>query len=167
MQWMTEAQRGNTSAYRLLLDDIGPEVMSFLHARVPTRQEVDDIYQETFLALHRARHTYKPPRPVEPWLFAIADHVVARYMRRQRLRSSREVLLETPPDQASADTAPARRQLAQALDHLPPAQHEALQLLKVDGLPVEVAAARLGPTPGALRVRAHRAYRAFRQLLQH
>src|SRR5881396_2214962 len=124
---MTEAQRGNAEAYRALLDDIGPEIASFLRARVPNPQDVGDLYQETFLALHRARRTYTPLRPVEPWLFAIAGHVVAR-------RMGREVPLDLLPEQAMEDSGPARLQLAQALDHLPPTYREAIDLVKLEGL---------------------------------
>jgi RNA polymerase sigma-70 factor (ECF subfamily) len=162
---MAEAQRGNGDAYRALLDDIGPELMSFLRARIPNPQEVGDLYQETFLALHRARHTYKPSWPVEPWLFAIAAHIVARHMRRYRVRMKRELLVESAPEQAMEDGGDARLEFAQALDRLPPAQREAIELVKVEGLSTEAAAARAGTTPGALRVRTHRAYRALRQLL--
>jgi len=162
---MAQAQLGNAEAYRALLDDIGPELTAFLCSRVRNRQEVADLYQETFLALHRARHTYQPPRPVEPWLFAIADHVVARHMRRHRTRMSRELLVDSMPEQATEDGGHARLQLAHALERLPPAQREAVQLLKLDGLSTEAAAARAGTTPGAFRVRAHRAYAALLQLL--
>src|SRR5438046_8354829 len=100
---MTEAQRGNAEAYRALLDDIGPEIASFLRARVPNPQDVADLYQETFLVLHRARRTYKPSRPVEPWLFAIAGHVVARHMRRQRTRMGRETARDVLQRRGGAD----------------------------------------------------------------
>ena len=162
---MVQAQRGDAEAYRALLDDIGPEVMRFLRTRVPNPQDVGDLYQETFLALHRARRTYKAPRPVEPWLFAIAGHVLARHMRRQRIRMGREVLVDSLPERATGDGGHARVRLAQALDRLPLAHREAFELVKFEGLSTAAAAVRAGTTPGALRVRAHRAYRALRQLL--
>src|SRR5262245_42671303 len=107
---MAQAELGNTEAYRALLHDTGPELRAFLCSRVRNRQEVADLYQETFLALHRARHTYQPSRPVEPWLFAIADHVVARHMRRHRTRMSRELLVDSLPEQATEDGGHARLQ---------------------------------------------------------
>ncbi len=160
-----EAQRGNVEAYRALLNDIGPEVMGFLRARVPSSQEVDDLCQETLLALHRARRTYRAPRPVAPWLFAIAGHVLARHIRRHRVRMGREVLVDSLPEGATEDSGHAWVQLTQALDRLPPTHREALELLKLEGLSTEAAAARAGTTPGALRVRAHRAYKVLRLLL--
>jgi RNA polymerase sigma-70 factor (ECF subfamily) len=144
---MAEAQRGNVEAYLALLNDIGPEVMGFLRARVPNPQEVNDLYQETLLALHRTRRTYKPPRPVEPWLFAIARHVVARHIRRQRMRMAREVLSDALPEAPVRDSGQARVELAQALDRLSPIHREAIELLKLAGLSTEAAAARAGTTP--------------------
>ncbi|HLK12379.1 MAG TPA: sigma-70 family RNA polymerase sigma factor [Candidatus Binatia bacterium] len=163
---MTAAQQGDGQAYRALLDDIGPWVMSFLRSRVVDHQEVDDLYQETLLALHRARHTYQPPRPVDPWLFAIAGHVLSRYMRRRRLRSARELLVETLPQTAVEDAGHGAPQLAEALLRLPPNQRQAIELLKLEGLSVVAAAARAGTTAGALKVRAHRAYKALKELLR-
>ena len=61
---MAEAQRGDANAYGSLLDDIGPMVMNFLRRRVRDAEEVQDVYQEIFMALHRARHTYQPTRPL-------------------------------------------------------------------------------------------------------
>jgi RNA polymerase sigma-70 factor (ECF subfamily) len=162
---MEATQQGDTEAYRALLEDIGPEIRRFLRSRLPDRQEVDDVYQETLLALHRARHTYKAPRPVEPWLFAIASHVAARYMRRQRARSAREIAVDQIPDWSVAEDGAASLKLTRALDCLPPKHRQAIELLKLEGLSTEAAAARAGTTPAALRVRAHRAYKALRQWL--
>src|SRR5438046_10167206 len=139
---MAEAQRGDVEAYRALLDDIGPEVVSFLRARVSNPQDVADLYQETFLALHRARHTYKPLRPVEPWLLAIAGHVVARHMRRHRTRMGREVAVDLLPAQGVEVSGSGRVTYVQAVAHLPPTHREAIELLKLEGLSTEAAAAR-------------------------
>src|SRR3989442_56973 len=162
---MAEAQRGNVEAYRALLDDVGPEIMGFLRARVRDPQDLADLYQETFLALHRARRTYKPPRPVEPWLFAIARHVLARHTQRDRTRMARELLVDSLPEALTEEGGYGRVRLVQALERLPPPHREAIELLKLEGLSTEAAAARVGTTPRALRVRAHRAYQALRQLL--
>jgi RNA polymerase sigma-70 factor (ECF subfamily) len=167
VEWMTAAQRGDSEAYRALLDDIGPSVMSFLRSRSGDhRAEVDDIYQETLLAVHRARHTYQPPRPLEPWLFAIAGHVLARHLRRRRLHTARELLVEAPPHTPVENAGYGAPDLAKAWRRLPPAQRQAVELLHLDGLSVAAAAARAGTTASALKVRAHRAYKLLRDLLR-
>jgi RNA polymerase sigma-70 factor (ECF subfamily) len=163
--WMAAAQRGDAAAYAALLNDVGPVVLSFLRRRVRSHEEAEDLYQDVFFALHRARHTYEPSRPLEPWLFAIARHVVADHLERRHARAAREVLVDDPPQAAVEGDGYARRQLEQVLDRMPASQREALELLKVDGLSIERAARRAGTSPGALKVRAHRAYKTLRHLL--
>jgi len=116
------------------------------------------------LAVHRVRHTYDPRRPFEPWLFAIARFVAVSYFRRQA-RVRREVLVDTAPDVAVGDEGPGAHQIAEALRRLSPTEREAIQLLQVQGLSFEQAAVRMGTTPGAAKVRGHRAYKVLRRLL--
>ena len=95
---MAAAQRGDADAYGELLNEIGPVLMRFLRARVRDAQEAEDLYQETLMAIHRARHGYDAARPFEPWLFAIARHIVAAHAERHRVRQAREVLVAAPPE---------------------------------------------------------------------
>ncbi len=161
--WMTLAQHGDAGAYRALLDDVGPVLVRYLRRRVHDVQDLADAYQDTFLALHRARHTYQPARPLEPWLFAIARNVAADYGRRWQRRRRHEVLTDEAPEPAPEQ--PARdwgSELTTAMRSLPNRQREAVQLLKVQGLSIREAAARVGTTPTALKLRAHRAYLALK-----
>jgi RNA polymerase sigma-70 factor (ECF subfamily) len=162
---MALAQGGDHEAYRALLDDLIPVLRAFLRRRVPNVSEVDDIVQDVLLAVHRARHTWDPTRPLEPWLFAIARNVAIDHARRTLSRAGWEVAVEEPPDAPGAVDAPFAPRLDAALEKLPRAQREAFRMLKLDGLSVEEAAERAGTTPGALKVRAHRAYKALRSLL--
>ena len=162
---MARAQRGDQEAYRTLLDDIGPAILQMFRGRVRDPHEAEDLCQETLIALHRARHTYDPSRPFEPWLFAIARNLAIDHARRRFNRMTWEVMVESQPDVAAEADAPMEGQLGQALDQLPPAQREAFEMLKLEGLSVEAAAARAGTTVGALKVRAHRAYRALKTIL--
>jgi RNA polymerase sigma-70 factor (ECF subfamily) len=160
---MERLQRGDAEACRLLLDDVGPAVTRFLRARVAI-DEVDDVYQETFMALFQARHTYERGRPLEPWLFAIARNVAADHLRRRWSRASWEELTADLPERESDSPAPAP-DVERLLNSLPPAQREAFAMLKLDGLTLEDAAGRAGVSVGALKVRAHRAYKALRKLI--
>ncbi len=162
-EWMALAQHGDAAAYRALLDDLGPALVRFLRRRLKDSQDLADAYQDTFLALHRARHTYQPPRPIEPWLFAIARNVAVDYDRRAQRRRRHEVLTDSAPE-PTPDPPPRdwRSELATAMRSLPNRQREALQLLKLQGLSIREAAARLGTTPTALKLRAHRAYLALK-----
>jgi RNA polymerase sigma-70 factor, ECF subfamily len=162
-QLMERLQRGDAEACRLLLDDVGPAVTRFLRARVAV-DEVDDVYQETFMALFQARHTYERGRPLEPWLFAIARNVAADHLRRRWSRASWEELTADLPEREGDSPAPAP-DVERLMNRLPPAQREAFAMLKLDGMTLEDAAGHAGVSVGALKVRAHRAYKALRKLI--
>lgn len=162
--WMALAQRGDSKAYRALLEELNPLVVGFLRHRLRDREDLADACQDTFLALHRARHTYQPRRPVEPWLFAIARNIATDYRRRRHRRTRYEVLTDTAPDRPieSEPDFDLRTRLDKALRALPNRQLEALRLLRFQGLSIAEAAARVGTTPAALKTRAHRACLALK-----
>jgi RNA polymerase sigma-70 factor (ECF subfamily) len=163
--WMVRAQAGDQQAYRRLLEDVRDGLGGFLGRRLADPDDVADVLQETLLAVHRARHTYDPARPFGPWLLAIARHALVDHVRRASRRGAREVSEDLLPRHAMAAEAEGSPDLGAALARLPPAQREAFEMLKLDGLSVRVAAERAGTTPGALKVRAHRAYKALQALL--
>jgi RNA polymerase sigma-70 factor (ECF subfamily) len=163
---MALAQRGDGIAYRALLDDMSPVVVRFLGRRLHDREEVADACQDTFLAVHRARHTYQPRRPIEPWIFAIARNVAIDYARRRLRRSRYEILTDAAPEATPEAERDTGTRLDSLLRTLPNRQREAVQLLKVQGLTVAEAAARAGTTPTALKIRAHRAYVTLRRALR-
>lgn len=161
-RWMRLAQRGDATAYRALVDDLTPLLTRFLRRRVRDAEDLADAYQDTFLAMHRARFTYQSSRPLEPWLFAIARNVAADYGRRGHRRRLHELLTEAVPEATVEPSADAGSLLSAVLHGLPRSQREALQLLKLQGLSIREAASRIGTTPGAIKLRAHRAYSALR-----
>ncbi len=163
--WMASAQEGDAQAYERLLRELLPVLRAFVARRLGDPTAAEDVVQTTLLSIHRARHTYRPERPFGPWWHAIARHAVIDAAR-ARARRPREVSLEDF-ELPSRDELPGEREelspdLARALAELPPRQREAVELLHVHGLSVAEAAHRAGVTPGALKVRAHRGYRALR-----
>jgi RNA polymerase sigma-70 factor, ECF subfamily len=158
-------QQGDPNACQELLDDIGPSLTRFLRRRVADPRELEDVYQEVFMAIFEARHTYQPGRPFEPWLFAIARNIAVDYSRRRWARSHWEELVAEPPERPADVSNAAAPELGEVLAGLPPDQRDAFSMLKLDGLSVEKAAARAGVSVGALRVRAHRAYKSLKRLI--
>jgi hypothetical protein len=87
--------------------------MAYLRRRLGSPHDVDDVYQEVLLAIYVSRYTYEPGCAVEPWVFAIAGHVLARQWRRSQVRARREVLFDVPPTESTGDAGPlAARGLA-------------------------------------------------------
>jgi RNA polymerase sigma-70 factor (ECF subfamily) len=162
-RWMEQVQAGDQDAYRALLEDVSAELRTFLRRRVRDRQDVEDVVQEILLTVHRARHTYDPARPFEPWLMAIARNAAVDAFRRDRRRGRWERLAEDEaPVEGRSDESAGELSLSSALEGLPESQRAALEMVKLDGLTIEEAAARSGVSAGALRVRIHRGYRALR-----
>lgn len=179
--YMAAAQRGDAEAYEaLLLSLLGP-LRGFVFRRGVDEGQVEDVVQEILLLLHRARHTWRPERPFEPWLWAIARNATTDALRRQgrqrrHVRDGGTEEIErlsdedlTPGLVSSAEDQLAQRELPAdlraALAGLPDAQREAVELLYVEQLSVVEAARRAGVSPNALKVRAHRGSRALRVAL--
>jgi RNA polymerase sigma-70 factor (ECF subfamily) len=170
--WIVAAQAGDAAAYEKLLLELLPHLRGFVRRRIGDSDALEDVVQNVFVSLHRARHTYRPERPFGPWLHAVARNAVIDHARARARRTGREVPLSSdgvpepvaPPSEPSAhlDLSP---ELARALEALPASQREAVELLQLRGLSVAEAADRVGVSRSALKVRAHRGYRALRARL--
>jgi RNA polymerase sigma-70 factor (ECF subfamily) len=164
--WMAAAQRGDHERYRDLLEAVQPMVFTYLRRRIESETSAEDVTQDVLLTMHRARHTYDPQRPFEPWLYAIARSRLVDHLRRRRRMSAIEVLTDALPQIAAAPEATSAGNSAfEILERLPAAQREAFAMLKLEGLTTEEAAKRAGVSVSALKVRAHRAYKALRKAL--
>ena len=168
--WMIAGQSGDAAAYEKLLFELLPHLRAFVGRRLGDPDVREDVVQNVFISIHRARHTYRPERPFSPWLYAVARNAVTDHLRSALRRQRREVPLdpeETPQPAAETPSqgAPLSPELDAALAALPNGQREAVLWIHVDGLSVAEAAARAGVTRSALKVRAHRGYRALRGLL--
>jgi RNA polymerase sigma-70 factor (ECF subfamily) len=170
--WMIGAQTGDAAAYEKLLRELLPRARRQVGARVSDVAAREDIVQNALVSLHRSRHTYRPERPFTPWFHAIVRHAIVDWARARGRIALREVAVEPEslPATASEDFETGAPQalspdLERALASLPAGQRQAVELIHVEELSVAEAAARAGVSPGALKVRAHRGYRALRALL--
>jgi len=170
--WMAATQRGDAVAYEKLLHELLPYVRRFVRRRVFDPALLEDVVQNVFLSLHRARHSYRPERPFSPWLRAIARNAVTDQLRFRGRRRERELPLDgagvAEPAVAPVEPGDDRlsAELETALAQLPASQREAVTLIHLEGLSVAEAALRAGVSRSALKVRAHRGYRALRRRLE-
>jgi len=168
-EWMAAAQHGDAEVYAKLLTELLPFVRGIVRSRLRDDAAVEDVAQEVLIRIHTARHTYRAERPLLPWVNTITRNAVIDQARRRTrvLARSSDVEPETIPVEAAPHPGNDRLspRLERALGELPPAQREAVWLLKVEELTVKEAAERVGTSPGALKLRAHRGYRALRDLL--
>jgi RNA polymerase sigma-70 factor (ECF subfamily) len=164
--WMIRYQRADPDAARALVRHLSPALFRFLSSQAATRGETEDLLQEAWLRIHKARHTYRPGEPVLPWIYAIARHVRVDGYRRRRRITQREFVPEVLPERAANDGhSPNLPDFEALMSHLPENQREVVMLLKVEGLTLEEVARVTASTVGSVKQKAHRAYKRLRAIL--
>ncbi|HQY07970.1 MAG TPA: sigma-70 family RNA polymerase sigma factor [Burkholderiaceae bacterium] len=165
------AQSGDEAAYRAALALMATRLRSWLRRRMSSwPDELEDLVQETLLALHLQRGTHDAAVPVSAWMFAIARHKLIDLWRRRgrhaELHTSLDDLDEDQLPGRDDSAAPARRDLLLLLESLPTAQRDAIVLTKVEGLSVAEAAERTGASISALKVQVHRGLKKLADLIR-
>lgn len=149
-------QAGAIESFEALYADLARPLLQYLASLSRDRAHAQDLLQETFLQIHRSRHTYRPGLPVRPWVFTIARHVALmdRRTRGRRPATGAELPdLPVPPEVASlAD----RQALTRALDGVPAKRREALLLHHVWGFSFAEIGQLLGIGPHAAKLRSSR-----------
>ena len=180
---MTEAELmgrycdGDAAAFHALYAAVAPRLLGYLRGLVGERATAEDLLQQTFLKLHEARDVYVRGADPVPWLYTIAHRTCLDELRRRKRSRVRltddgaePIELRAELSGAPEGSEPASDSLSTvtlaALDQLPQNQREALILTKVHGRTHQEAAAITGTTPGAIKLRAHRAYVTLRQILK-
>lgn len=150
---------GDERAFAELYKIYAPMVHGIILARV-SREEVDDIAQEVFLAAYRNLETIREPGSIGPWLGSIARNRVIEFYRRTRPA-------EELTDHFSRSDSPYKEanEVMAAIHSLPVAYAETLVLRLVEGMTGPEIAGRTGLTPESVRVNLHRGMRLLRQKL--
>jgi RNA polymerase sigma-70 factor, ECF subfamily len=159
------SQRGDREAFRSLVNEIGPVIANLLRRKIADWSEIEDVCQDTLVAIYESLHTYDPSRPPEPWLFAIARYVAAKHFQGYKSRMCWQQLSDEIPDSSDGDMGSLMFDMHQALSSLPQLQREAVWMTKIEGLSLIEASARSGATVGSLKVRVHRAYEYLRKAM--
>lgn len=156
---------GDASAYRAFLEAATRRIRAFIRARLRhAPDDVEDLVQETLIAVHNQRHTWDTSAPVGPWLFAIARHKLIDAFRRQGRRAPieeplDEAVLPSTPD--TADASDSRRDVHALLATLPDHHRLPIVHVKLEGLSVSETAKRTGMSESAIKVGIHRGLKAL------
>jgi RNA polymerase sigma-70 factor, ECF subfamily len=170
---MQRAQDGDEEAYVELLVLLTEVTRRYVYLKMGAIVSwADDVVQDTLISVHAARHTYDPRRPFAPWYYAIARNRLIDALRREGRVSQREIGVEILPDvgmTTGADNSSFPEAdieaVHAALRALPPRQREVVEALKLRDESVRDVANRLSMSPSAVKVTAHRGYRALKRLL--
>ncbi len=162
---MSRYQQGDFAAASALVDRVSPQLYRFFTAQAFSRTEADDLLQETWLRIHKVRHTWRPGEPALPWFYAIARHIrVDHYRKTLRsatgARTLEAVSASLPARSPISDQA---EQIAALLAPLSDGEREVLEMLKVAGMSLEEVAGATSSSVGSVKQKAHRAYKKLRK----
>ena len=171
---MRAAQQGDRELYGALLTAVIQPLRRAARARWPRADAgvIEDVVQETLIALHTSRHLYDPGRPFMPFLLGIMRFRGGDVMRRSRRDGARETPLDEVPETSGALTTKSDQhkgldadELRDAIARLPEGQRRAIEMTKLQELSLEEASAASGMSVAALKVATHRGIQALRKLL--
>jgi RNA polymerase sigma factor (sigma-70 family) len=148
---------GDAGAYAALLRALLPRLGAFFRRRLQGRGDVvDDLVQETLIAVHARREAFDRTRSFTAWLFAIAHHKLVDHFRRDRRHHEADPLDE---DLAGADfeaACSAQIDVDRLLGTLNRKESSTIRAMRIEGRSVSEAAAAAGISAADARVSVHR-----------
>jgi len=181
VQLMLDVKAGDEASFELLLQRYRTPLVNFLFRMVRNREQAEDLAQEVFLRVYRAREDYVPSAKFTTWLFRIATNLALNSMRDTRYQKL-EVSIDAPVtvdaeagDERPLDVAEKRPNIEQhlvedvrvkmirhAINKLPEKQRAAVLLHKYQELDYTEIAKILSCSESALKSLLFRAYEALR-----
>jgi RNA polymerase sigma-70 factor (ECF subfamily) len=181
VQLMLDVKSGDEASFELLLHRYRAPLVNFLYRMVRNREQAEDLAQEVFLRVYRARGEYVPTAKFTTWLFRIATNLALNSLRDNRYHKL-EDSIDAPArvDSEDGDERPldvaekhpnieqhlvevARSQMIRhAIDKLPEKQRAAVLLHKYQELDYAEIAKILTCSESALKSLLFRAYEALR-----
>lgn len=162
---------GDNRAFAEVYDYLAPKLLSFLRHLSGSSDAAQDLRQETFLCMHRARDSFMLDRHVAPWAYAIATHCYIDRGRALQAKFARmtddatDVEVCVGPGATGEDFAIARQcaeVIHRTLSSMTGLRRDAFNMLRCEEMSVADAAQRVGVTEGALKLRAFHAYELVR-----
>lgn len=116
-EWVAAARRGDPRAFDTLVQRHEAALSRFLAARLSNGMDVEDVFQEAFVAAWRQLPTFRGKCRFKTWLFGIALNLAANRARKERTLRDRQVALEDERLQEPGDPAGDERAWVHALEY--------------------------------------------------
>lgn len=173
---MSQYAQGDVAAFEIVYEVVAPRIEGYVRRKVRDGARVEDIVQQTFENMHKARGTFRPGSDVLNWAFAIARNLVSDTGRKAGRETVAELTAENETMGAVLAAAVAGGEelflaretgalLVRTYEGLTKLQQEVFELVKLEGLSYQQAATTLGITVPAVRMYAHRAYVSLREAI--
>lgn len=160
---------GDHDAFREIFARYAPMLTRLTMRHLRSDELAREVVQQTFFQVHAARNDFQVGRKLRPWVFTIAMNLVREHYRKKKRR--RETDLDEArepahvPERGPLERKERARLLRTAMAKLPTTQREVVELHWFEERPFAEVASIVGSTEGAVRVRAHRAYKRLKELL--
>jgi len=160
---------GDAKAHQRLLLAAAARLRSYYARRLGgDAPDLEDLVQETLIAIHERRESYNSALPFTAWLHAIAKYKLIDHYRRTGLR--RQVDLDEIGELAAEDgfePAIAAIDIERMLGQLPPKHRQAIKLTRLDGYSVEEASRMTGQSPSGIKIGVHRGLRKLSAVIRN
>jgi RNA polymerase sigma-70 factor (ECF subfamily) len=177
---MLRVKEGDSPSFGVLLEKHRSAVVHFLYRMVQNYAVAEELAQEVFLRVYRARGTYEPTAKFTTWLFRIATHLALNALRDGKNERSQERLdgdsSDIPARQVS-DRRPSVEQsmvyeakldeVRRAIAALPEKQRAAVLMHKYEEMEYSQIAMVLTCSESAVKSLLFRAYETLRARLAH
>lgn len=161
-QWMIAGLGGDARAHANLLRALTPVLRRFYERRMHRDDgAIDDLVQETIIAVHRRRGTYDAARPLTGWLFAIARYKMIDHFRRAGRQCAIEDLGDILVAEGFEAASSARIDVDRLLGTLPRKQATAIRATQIEGLSTAEAAEKQAIGQSDVKVSVHRGLKAL------
>ncbi len=163
---LARARRGDHRAFAQIVDHYDHRLRGLAYRLLGDRDRMDDVLQEAYVKAFRSMPRFKGESALGTWLYRIVYNACVDDLRAGKPTVSLDDGMETASERPDpADVAIGRRDLAVALDTLPPDQKAAVLLVDAYGLDYSEAADALGVAAGTIGSRLSRARAALRAVL--
>lgn len=170
-RWKTlliASSTGDSLSYETLLGEMAEYLKYFCSRYLYQESQTEDCVQECLLAIHKAKHTFNPSKPIGPWFFTIVRHKIIDQFRKNKRLNEREV---QDPDivdslQSTSSEVDFAKELANLLTGISAKYATAFKLCRLEGKTIQEAAKELNIGESAVKLRVHRASTAIKKLIK-
>ena len=160
--WMVGGLDGNAADHASLLSALVPLLRAFYRRRMVCGQDdIEDVVQETLIAVHTRRATYDRDRAFTAWLFAIARYKMIDQFRRSRRTVPLEGLEDILVAEGFESASNAQIDIDGLLETLPAKQARAIRATRLHGASVAEAALAAGIGESDVKVSVHRGLKSL------
>jgi len=162
--WMIAALDGSRVDYGHLLGALAPLLRDYFRHRSRGRDaDMEDLVQETLIAVHTRRATYDRSRSFTPWLYAIARYKMIDHFRRARHLVQLDAGEQSISIPSFAEASDARLDVEELLAGLPSKQARAIRSTHIEGRSVAETASAQGIGQSDVKISVHRGLKALRR----